>query len=177
MSCTYDMLHSHRPAFDPKRLAFDPYTYEKGRWLDKDAERRQSRTLQYDFDSLLSAAVDCSPGAKAVVGCEKKEGTHNRIFLISLDSGKTVVARLPTQSTGPAGLAMESEVATLLFRGYSVWCSAIKGLTWRFQSKQGRLYLFRLSWPGIPIRRTQLERSTSSWTTSEEYHWRRFGTT
>lgn len=95
--------------------AVDPHTYTNGRWLDRDEERREARTLRFDFDALLALAVSSSPGARHVVGCEKKEGGFNRVFMIQLDNGKTVVARLPTRMAGPTRLSVSSEVATLKF--------------------------------------------------------------
>ncbi|KAF2150526.1 hypothetical protein K461DRAFT_269966 [Myriangium duriaei CBS 260.36] len=95
--------------------SFDPHTYSEGHWLDQNAKRQESRRLHFDFDALLRLAVESSPGAKGVVGCEKREGGFNRVFMIRLDNDKTVVARLPTQETTPQGLSVSSEVATLRF--------------------------------------------------------------
>ncbi|KAK5115920.1 hypothetical protein LTR62_000376 [Meristemomyces frigidus] len=93
--------------------AFDPFTYTHGRWLDRDHERRKARELHFDFDALLNLAVKCSPGARQVLDCKKKEGGFNRVFMILLDNGRTVVARLPVQIAGPATLTVSSEVATI----------------------------------------------------------------
>ena len=95
--------------------AFDPFTYTQGRWLDRDKERRDVRRLHFDFDALLDVAIKCSPGARRVTHCEKKEGGFNRIFMFHLDNDNTVVARLPTRLAGPPGLTISSEVATLQF--------------------------------------------------------------
>jgi len=97
---------------------FDPYSYTQGRWLDQDAERRAARELRFDFDALLEAAVKSSEGAREVISCEKKEkkdGGSNRVFIVQLDNGASVVARLPTRLTGPPGLTVASEVATLRY--------------------------------------------------------------
>ena len=95
--------------------AFDPFTYTQGHWLDRDKERQDVRRLHFDFDALLDVAIKCSPGARRVTHCEKKEGGFNRIFMIQLDNKSTVVARLPTRLAGPPGLTISSEVATLQF--------------------------------------------------------------
>jgi hypothetical protein len=36
-----------------------------------------------------------------VLSCEKKEGGFNRVFVIRLDNGRSVIARLPTKLAGP----------------------------------------------------------------------------
>jgi hypothetical protein len=96
-------------------LAFDPYAYTHGRWLHRNDERQEARRLQFDFDALLDVAIDGSPKATRVLSCEKKEGGSNRVFVIRLDNGRSVIARLPTKLTGPPRTTVSSEVATLKF--------------------------------------------------------------
>jgi len=67
---------------------------------------------------LLDLAVKRSPGAERVTGCDKKEGDFNRVFVIQLDNGKNVVARLPTSLPSYRRCAISSDVATLLFGVY-----------------------------------------------------------
>jgi len=96
-------------------IAFDPYVYSHGKWLDRNGERQHARRLDFDFDALLDLAIDRSRGAKRVTSCEKKEGGFNRVFVIRLDNGKAVVARLPTRLAGRQRSTTRSEVATLEF--------------------------------------------------------------
>ena len=98
-----------------KTTAFDPYAYTQGRWLDRDTERRKARDIRFNFDALLDIAVKSSDGAREIVSCEKKEGSFNRAFVISLDNGATVVARVPNRLAGPPRLTVSSEVATLQY--------------------------------------------------------------
>lgn len=111
------LLHTHTARRSNTHLApaFDPYTYNEGRWLDLDHERRDARKLSFNFDALLDEAIKCSPGARRVVDCEKKEGGFNRVFIIKLDNGKTVIARIPTRLAGPPKLTVSSEVATVRY--------------------------------------------------------------
>jgi hypothetical protein len=73
------------------------------------------RKLEFDFDALLGLAIDRSPGATRVLSCDKKEGGLNRVFVIRLDNGKSVIARFPTKLAGPPRANVSSEVATLRF--------------------------------------------------------------
>jgi hypothetical protein len=98
-----------------KSTAFDPYAYTQGRWLDRDSQKRKAREIRFDFDALLDIAVKFSDGACEVVSCEKKEGSFNRAFVILLDNGVKVVARLPNRLAGPPRLTLSSEVATLQY--------------------------------------------------------------
>lgn len=96
-------------------LAFDPYTYTSGRWLNQDKLERESRYIQFDFAALCKKAVELCPGARRVIQYEKKEGGFNRSFVITLDDGTKVVARLPTCVAGPRRLTTNSEVATITY--------------------------------------------------------------
>jgi hypothetical protein len=49
------------------------------------------------------------------VACEKKEGGFNRVFIIELDNGENVVAKVPMRCAGPAALTTMSEVATMRY--------------------------------------------------------------
>lgn len=83
------------------------------RWLDRNDERQQVWRLQFDFGALLDLAVERSPGAKMVTGCDKKEDGFDRVFVIQLDKGKNVVARLPTSRSSYRRCAISSDVAAL----------------------------------------------------------------
>jgi hypothetical protein len=106
--------HSGRD-LDLPSIAFDPYSYSQGRWLDRDEQRRKARRLEFNFDALLDVAVKCSFGAREVVACEKKEGGFNRVFIIEFDNGAKVVAKVPMQFAGPTAFMTMSEVATLRY--------------------------------------------------------------
>lgn len=93
--------------------AEDPYLYTSGRWLHQDELQRQSRSLQFNFSRLCETAVKLCQGASEVVSYEKKEGGYNRVFILKLNTGQHVVARIPTSVAGPPRLTINSEVATI----------------------------------------------------------------
>jgi hypothetical protein len=106
-----------------KSKAFDPHSYTQGRWLDRDSERRKARDIRFNFDALLDIAIESSAGATAVVSCEKTERSFNRAFVILLDNGAKVVARVPNSLADPPRLTVSSEVATIQYREcYSILC-------------------------------------------------------
>ena len=63
----------------------------------------------------MKIAVSNCQGASRVIDCEKKEGSFNKAFIIRMDNGAEVVARLPTRIAGPPKLTVCSEVATIEF--------------------------------------------------------------
>lgn len=71
--------------------------------------------MPFDFAALCAKAVSVCAGAKEVVRYEKKEGGSNRVFLLYLDNGARVVARVPYPIAGPPRLTTNSEVATMAY--------------------------------------------------------------
>lgn len=73
--------------------------------------------MDFDFPELLRRVVEASPGATGVLDYEEKlEGGYNRAFVLRLDNGARVVARIPFRLAGPPTLATNSEVATIAYR-------------------------------------------------------------
>lgn len=97
-------------------FGFDPYDYTNGRWLRADASQRDARRIKFDFPALCQKAISSAPGAKGISECTKVEGNFNRAFIISLDNGTKVVARVPLSVAGPSRLVTNSEVATMAYR-------------------------------------------------------------
>lgn len=75
--------------------------------------QRKSRQINFDFEELCNKAISLCSGAKSVTKCEKREGGFNRVFLLTMDNGEQIVAKLPTSISGPRGLTTSSEVATM----------------------------------------------------------------
>lgn len=96
-------------------VAVDPYTYTTGRWLNRDNLERQSRYIKFDFAALCKRTVDLCPGASRVARYENKDGGFNRVFVMTMDDGTKIVAKLPTRIAGPQRLVTNSEVATMTY--------------------------------------------------------------
>ncbi|KAF1963492.1 hypothetical protein CC80DRAFT_530346 [Byssothecium circinans] len=110
-------LHTAASAGANKRLrdSTDPYLYTTGRWLNHDELHRDARQVKFDFAALCAKAVKVCTGATKVVQYEKKEGGFNRVFLLRLDNGARVVARVPYRIASPRRLTTNSEVATMAY--------------------------------------------------------------
>ncbi|KAL2817159.1 kinase-like domain-containing protein [Aspergillus granulosus] len=92
-----------------------PHTYTSGRWLRRDKLETDSRYIKFSFVALCQRVVELCPGASHIKACRKIEGGFNRVFIFTLDSEKTIVARLPFRLAGPAKLTTLSEVATIRY--------------------------------------------------------------
>lgn len=94
----------------------DPYNYSSGHWLKADHKQRSLRHVGFDFEALCNRAVEACPGASRVMSYEKKEGGFNRVFVLTMDNGEKVVAKVPFPIAGPRRLTTNSEVATMKYR-------------------------------------------------------------
>lgn len=103
------------PTLTSFNFGFDPYEYTSGRWLRADAAQRNGRRVKFNFPALCQKAIRSAPGAREILGCSKVEGNFNRAFIIQLDNGSRVVAKVPFPVAGPARLATNSEVATMTY--------------------------------------------------------------
>lgn len=97
----------------------EPNRHSTGGWLHQDRLQREARYTKLDFDALCEQAVRLFPGSSGVAHCEKIEGGFNRTFILTLDCGSKVVARVPTSVAGPPKLATSSEVATMNYCQYT----------------------------------------------------------
>ncbi|KAF3481968.1 uncharacterized protein GIQ15_04727 [Arthroderma uncinatum] len=93
----------------------DPCAYTAGRFLHQDELQRSVRHIQFNFSKLCEVAIRLSEGASRVTSYEKKEGGYNRVFILSLDNGRRLVARIPTRVAGAPRLTTNSEVATIAY--------------------------------------------------------------
>ncbi|KAL2071900.1 hypothetical protein VTL71DRAFT_13135 [Oculimacula yallundae] len=94
------------------------YRYTRHRWVYNEARHISERYLKFDLQQLLKAAVAAisSQGARyctKVLKC--KEGLNNKAYLITMDNGAEVFAKLPNPSAGPSFYTTASEVATRKF--------------------------------------------------------------
>jgi len=146
--------------------ACDPYSYTGGHWLHQGEQRQRARRLEFNFDALLDVAVKHCEGACEVVACEKKEGGFNRVFIIELDNGAKVVAKVPMRYAGPTALMTMSEVATMR---YGMWHLRYERVGheltyYTLKSEVRQVYLSLRFSPGAQNpTAAQLALTTSSW--------------
>lgn len=112
--CEY-YLHATKGHANTINKATDPHIYTTGRWLNRDKLQCEARYVKFDFAALCKKAVHTCSGATKVIRYEKKEGGFNRVFILYLDNGERVVARVPFPIAGPRRLVTNSEVATMTY--------------------------------------------------------------
>ncbi|KAL9104654.1 MAG: hypothetical protein Q9163_000397 [Psora crenata] len=91
------------------------FTYTSGRYLYNEKLRLDERHVHFDVPALKDIAAKCI-GRRRVTRMKKlAEGGFSRVFLLTMDDGFEVIAKLPYSLTVPKHFTTESEVATLDF--------------------------------------------------------------
>ncbi|KIY52191.1 hypothetical protein FISHEDRAFT_63935 [Fistulina hepatica ATCC 64428] len=100
-----------------KDVESELFNYTTGRFLANDALRLRERRRVFDipgFFRIIAKALHCK--TEEIVGFRKLgEGGLNRTFLITLETGFQLVARIPYPILIPKAYALASEVATMDF--------------------------------------------------------------
>ncbi|QIX02457.1 hypothetical protein AMS68_007974 [Peltaster fructicola] len=119
--------HQQKLSYDHE----DFHRYTQGRFIEDEATAMLFRYLSFNVDELMSAAAS-AVHSRSCIAIEKcPDGMHNKTFLLKMDDGKEVIARLPNPNAGIAHYTTASEVATMEFmRTLSIpvpkvytWCS------------------------------------------------------
>ncbi|PLN76166.1 kinase-like domain-containing protein [Aspergillus taichungensis] len=133
---------------------YDPYNYTDGRWLHRDELQRNARRVMFDFSALCDRVIRLCPAAARVAHCEKKEGRCNRVFLLTMNTGSCVVARLPTGIAGPPRLTTNSEVATMTYLRGKISLPIPHVLDWSDDPSNpiGAEYIIQEPAVGVPLR-------------------------
>ncbi|PWY86431.1 hypothetical protein BO94DRAFT_556904 [Aspergillus sclerotioniger CBS 115572] len=93
----------------------DLFKYTSGRWLIDEQHQLEQRFVKFNVEKLCSQAASLfGPGTKCV-RIVKMEGSFNKAFLLTMDDGNEVIAKIPCPNSGTPLLTTASEVATLKF--------------------------------------------------------------
>ncbi|KAL4916390.1 hypothetical protein BDW62DRAFT_202719 [Aspergillus aurantiobrunneus] len=109
--CAHGFATRVAPSEDSRSL----YSYTSGCYLYNEKARLAERNVELKIQALKVIAVT-SVGRGNVNRIKKLvEGGLNRVFLLALNDGFQVIAKIPYHSTVPKTLTTESAVATLAF--------------------------------------------------------------
>jgi hypothetical protein len=89
------------------------YHYTSGRWLWNEKEQLSRRYVKFNLAALVNIAIHAT-GSKSCIEVQKlPEGNFSKVFLLTMDDGKEVIAKLPNPNAGPQYFTTASEVATM----------------------------------------------------------------
>ena len=95
------------------------YHYTSGRWLWNEKEQLSRRYVKFNPAELVRIATNVT-GSKSCIQLKKlPEGNFSKVFLITMDDGKEIIAKLPNPNAGRRHFTTASEVATMAYVGAS----------------------------------------------------------
>ena len=89
------------------------YRYNSGRWLWNEREQFARRYVKFDLTGLLEVSAK-AVGARQCVQIDKlPEGNFNKVFKLTMDNGKRLIAKIPIPNAGRPHYTSASEVASM----------------------------------------------------------------
>lgn len=93
----------------------DFFRYTAGRFLFDEANQMACRYIEFDMNELVHIAASSIASKSCVAVRKLPEGQYSKAFLLTMDDGKRVVAKVPNPNAGQPHYTTASEVATMDF--------------------------------------------------------------
>ncbi|KAI9703932.1 MAG: hypothetical protein M1820_005714 [Bogoriella megaspora] len=91
------------------------FKFTRGRFVVDETGNLRRRELRFDINELACVAADSVGAAQCISVKKYSDGMYNKVFLMSMDDGQEVVAKVPNPNAGISYLTTASEVATMDF--------------------------------------------------------------
>jgi hypothetical protein len=89
--------------------------FTSGRWLWGERAQFADRYVTFDMPKLYRLAASAIGSESCVKVLKISEGQYNKVFLLTMDDGREVIAKLPNPNAGLPHFTTASEVATMNF--------------------------------------------------------------
>ncbi|CEL11472.1 Putative Phosphotransferase enzyme family protein [Aspergillus calidoustus] len=76
------------------------FKFTRGRFIVDEAENLQKREVRFDMNSLARVAADSVGAARCIAIKNYPDGMFNKAFLMSMDDGQEVIAKIPNPNAG-----------------------------------------------------------------------------
>ncbi|KAI2715813.1 hypothetical protein CBS147354_7196 [Penicillium roqueforti] len=93
------------------------FKFTRSRFLVDEAENLRRREIKFNLNRLASVAADSIGAAQCISIIKYPDGMFNKTFLMTMEDGREVVAKVPNPNSGISHFTMASEFATTDFVG------------------------------------------------------------
>ncbi|KAI1831050.1 hypothetical protein DTO013E5_6287 [Penicillium roqueforti] len=93
------------------------FKFTRSRFLVDEAENLRRREIKFNLNRLASVAADSIGAAQCISIIKYPDGMFNKTFLMTMEDGREVVAKVPNPNSGIPHFTMASEFATTDFVG------------------------------------------------------------
>ncbi|KAJ8113860.1 hypothetical protein OPT61_g4116 [Boeremia exigua] len=106
------------------------YKYTSGRWLWNEDYRLARRYVEFDLPGLLQVSAQAIGARSCAKVVKLPEGNFSKVFLISMDDGREIIAKLPNPNAGRPHFTAASEAATMDYVRNSIGIPAPQVYGW-----------------------------------------------
>ncbi|EFR03147.1 phosphotransferase enzyme family protein [Nannizzia gypsea CBS 118893] len=130
------------------------FTFTRGRFVVDEAENFRKREIRFDLNQLARVAADAVGAAHCVSVRKYPDGMFNKAFLLTMNNGREVVAKVPNPNAGIPHFTTASEVATMDFARKVLDTPAPLVHAWNSQAKThpvGAEFIIMDKVEGVPL--------------------------
>lgn len=91
------------------------FQFTRGRFVSNEEFEMSRRCVHFNMDKLAEIAASTVDSRNCVAIEKYPDGQYAKAFLMTMEDGKQVVAKVPNPNAGQAQLTTASEVATMEF--------------------------------------------------------------
>lgn len=91
------------------------FKFTRGRFVVEEGANLQKREVKFDIAKLAGVAADSIDAARCIAIKKYPDGMFNKAFLMTMEDGREVVAKVPNPNAGLPHFTTASEVATMDF--------------------------------------------------------------
>ncbi|DAA78663.1 TPA_exp: Uncharacterized protein A8136_2448 [Trichophyton benhamiae CBS 112371] len=130
------------------------YQFTSGRWLWGESQQLKARHLKFNISELLRIAAGAIGSESCTTIVKVSEGQNNKVFYLTMNDGREVVAKLPNPNAGRPRFITASEVATVEFLRKVLHFPVPKVHAWnsRPDNPVGAEYIIMEKQPGVVLR-------------------------
>ncbi|KAJ5477435.1 phosphotransferase enzyme family protein [Penicillium diatomitis] len=130
------------------------FKFTRGRFIVDEAENLRKREIKFDLNRLARVAADSVGAARCIAIKKYPDGMFNKAFLMSMDDGREVIAKVPNPNAGVPHYTTASEVATMDFARKILDTPAPRVYAWNSQAKThpvGAEFIIMDKAEGVPL--------------------------
>ncbi|RAL01940.1 phosphotransferase family protein [Aspergillus ibericus CBS 121593] len=131
----------------------DLFRYTSGRWLINEKYQLEQRFVKFNVNNLCSQAASLFGPKARCIRIAKMGGNFNKAFLLTMNDGNEVIAKIPCPNSGTPVLTTTSEVATLKFLRSRISIRVPEVYAWKSDPTNpvGAEYIIMEKIRGVPL--------------------------
>ncbi|EME42803.1 hypothetical protein DOTSEDRAFT_72312 [Dothistroma septosporum NZE10] len=129
------------------------FNHSSGRWLWNEEVQIRCRRQTFNIVELAQAAATAASSQSCVKLVKLAEGSFNKAFLLTMDDGQEIVAKLPNPNAGYEHFTTASEVATMDYARNVLGLPVPQVYAWSSSAENpvGAEYVLMAKCPGIEL--------------------------